>query len=229
MCRTRADALTWRTDEVEQVVRAARRAPLYGGGHPWVLEPHGHSVSLYELPHHTIHDRLGVGRLLTCGAVLHNVHTALRAAGWRVEVTLPGDVDRPDLLAVLTAVEHSAPTPQEVLDHQALTGPGMPGSPELSVLIAADRWPGTRVRVVDSAAEPMVAALPAGSTGLLVSTDGDSRKDVLCAGAALQAVRLRARALGVQTCGVRGPLHGLPGHRWALLGVRGLSGPNPEE
>ncbi|HWO68541.1 MAG TPA: hypothetical protein VNO31_51775, partial [Umezawaea sp.] len=105
---TSIEALNWRLAEVERMVRAARRAPLYGGGHPWVLEPHGLSASLYELPHHAFHDRLGIGRLLTCGAVLHNVYTALRAAGWRVEVTLPGDVERPDLLAVLTAAGRSA-------------------------------------------------------------------------------------------------------------------------
>ena len=214
--------------EVEQVVRAARRAPLYGGGHPWVLEPHDHSVSLYELPHHTIHDRLGIGRLLTCGAVLHNVHTALRAAGWQVDVALPGDADRPDLLAVLTAVERLAPTSWEVLDHRALDEPGARGSAELSDLVTANHWPGTGLRQVDGAAEPAMSTLPAGSVGLLVSTDGDSRKDVLRAGAALQAVRLRARALGIETTCVRGPLHGVPGHHWALLGVGALSGPSRE-
>jgi hypothetical protein len=225
---TGVEARNWRPTDVEQVVRAARRAPLYGGGHPWVLEPHERSVSLYELPRHAVHDRLGIGRLLTCGAVLHNVHVALRAAGWQVDVVLPSDADRPDLLAVLTAVGHLAPTSWEVLDHQALDEPGVPGSAELSVLVAANHWSGTRLRPVGSAAEPAVSTLPAGSVGLLVSTDGNSRKDVLRAGAALQAVRLRARALGMETAGVRGPLHGLPGHHWALLGVRALSGPTPE-
>ena len=199
---------------MDVLVRAARRAPVYGGGHPWVLEPHGRGVSLYELPHHSIHDRLGIGRLLTCGGVLHNVHTALRAAGWRVEVSLPRDAARPDLLAVLTAVGRQAAPARRAIEEQAPSGPA-----ELSVLLAANHWEGTRVRPVVSAAEP------AGSVTLLVSTEGDSRRDVLLAGAALQAVRLKARTLELPTTVVRGPL---PGHGWALLEVSGVSGPHLE-
>lgn len=76
---------------MDLLVRAARCAPIYGGGHPWVLEPHGRAVALYELPHHSFRDRLAIGRLLTCGGVLHNLHAALRASEWRVGVSLPRD------------------------------------------------------------------------------------------------------------------------------------------
>jgi hypothetical protein len=205
MRRTRTDAPEWSPGEVDLLVRAARRAPTYGGGRPCVLEPHGRGVSLYELPHHSIRDRLGIGRLLTCGGVLHNVHSALRAAGWRVEVSPACDAARPDLLAVLTAV-----------GRQPAEERATPGQAEPATLVAANHWEGTRVRAVGSAA---------GSVDLLVSTEGDSRRDVVLAGAALQAVRLRARELGLPTAVVRGPL---PGHVWALLTVSGISGAHPE-
>ena len=228
MRTTGIDAPGWSPAEIDLLVRAARHAPLYGGGRPWVLEPRDHEVALFELPHRSCHDRLGFGRLLTCGAVLQNVVTALRAAGWLVEVDLPADVDRPDLLAVLTAVGRREPTAEDLLDDRALEEEGAPGPVAVPALVAADHWPGTRVRPVDGTIEPAVSSLPAGSTALLVSTDGDSRRDVLRAGAALQAVRLRARASGLRTSFVRGPLHGTPGHHWALLGVRPVSPPRPE-
>ncbi|MEO6090266.1 MAG: hypothetical protein ABIQ18_44895 [Umezawaea sp.] len=203
MHRTRTEAPEWSPGEVALLIRAARGAPVYGGGHPWVLEPHGRAVALYELPHHSFRDRLGIGRLLTCGAVLHNVHAALRAAGWRVEVLLPSDAAKPDLLAVLTAVGRQPPGDQET-----------PGPAELPLLVAANHWEGTLVRPVDAA----------DSVTLLVSTEGDSRRDVLLAGAALQAVRLKARELGLSTTMRRGPL---PGHGWASLTVSGISEPHP--
>jgi hypothetical protein len=120
-----------------------------------------------------------------------------------VEVSLPADAARPDLLAVLTAVGRQA------VEDQRTSGPA-----ELPLLVAANHWEGTRVRPVDTG----------GSVTLHVSTDGDSRRDVLLAGAALEAVRLKARELGLSTTVGRGPL---PGHVWASLTVSGLSEPHP--
>ncbi|HEX6345895.1 hypothetical protein [Umezawaea sp.] len=200
---TRTETPEWSSSEVDLLVRAARSAPVYGGGHPWVLEPHGRAVALYELPRHSFRDRLGIGRLLTCGGVLHNLHAALRAAGWRVEVSLPRDAAKPDLLAVLAAVGRQA------VEERGTSDPAV-----LPVLVAANHWEGTRVRPVDTG----------GSVTLHVSTEGDSRRDVLLAGAALQAVRLKARELGLTATVGRGPL---PAHVWASLTVSGISEPHP--
>ncbi|WNV84831.1 hypothetical protein [Umezawaea sp. Da 62-37] len=223
MRRTRIAVPEWGATEVELVVRAARRAPVCGTGHPWVLEPHGNVVSLYELPHHSLHDRLGFDRLLSCGAVLHNVHTALRAFGWHVEVEFPHDVARPDLLAVLTADDRQAPTAVEVGDYEAIEMPAAHGRIDLPALAVSNHWAGVRLLPVKDDASLGALGLPSGSGALLVLTTLESRQDVLLAGAATQAARLRARALGMATIPVHRPLRlpdGVSGHLWAVLQVR---------
>ncbi|WNV87469.1 hypothetical protein [Umezawaea sp. Da 62-37] len=223
MHRSRTAAPEWGATEVELMVRAARRAPVHGTGHPWVLEPHGNVVSLYELPHHSLHDRLGFDRLLSCGAALHNVHTALQAFGWHVEVEFPRDVDRPDLLAVLTADDRQAPTAVEVGDYEAIEVPAAPGRIDLPALAVSNHWAGARLLPVEDDTSLAALGLPSGSAVLLVLTTGESRQDVLLAGAATQAVRLRARALGMTATPVHRPTRlpdGVSGHLWSALQVR---------
>jgi hypothetical protein len=216
----------WSRSEVGLLVSAARRAPVYGADHPWVLEPHGGEMRLYELPHYSLRDRLGLDGLLSCGAVLHNVHLALRHLGLRVVVDFPHDVHRPDLLAVIRTDGSEPPTEEEIRCYGAIEDAGSPGEVDLGAVIAANPWPGTDLAVL-----PVGLDLVRGHEALVVLTPGDTRQDDLVAGAALQAARPAARARGLRTRPMFRPLHdlavraalverfALPGHPRALLEI----------
>jgi hypothetical protein len=93
----------WSATETGVLVRAARQAPVYGSARPWVIEPRGRAVAMFELQHRSSSDPLGLDRLLSCGAALHNLFLAVHVIGWACTADLSSDVDEPDLLAVLRA------------------------------------------------------------------------------------------------------------------------------
>ena len=68
-----------------------------------VLELHGRSVYLYEVAHKSLHDPLGMDRLLSCGAALEHIVLAIRAAGWHAKVVFPSDHANPSASFSITA------------------------------------------------------------------------------------------------------------------------------
>ncbi|WP_280336263.1 Acg family FMN-binding oxidoreductase [Nocardia wallacei] len=85
------------------VMRLAQRAPSVHNTQPWhwVLadgELHLHTDPDRMLPAADPHSRQQV---ISCGAMLHHVRTALAARGWHTDITRLPDPARPDHLAVL--------------------------------------------------------------------------------------------------------------------------------
>ncbi|MFJ8962512.1 hypothetical protein ACIRG5_24300 [Lentzea sp. NPDC102401] len=190
--------MRWNPGEAAAIVEAARKAPVYSAGRPWVLEMHGRSVYLYEVAHRSLRDPLGMDRLLTCGAALEHIVLAIRAAGWHVKVVFPADHANPDLIAVVKADRRQPPAEEELVQHQAILLPGGTGDGDARDLVTANHWAGTELHRVD------------GDT-LVVVTVGDGRPDHVRGGAALQAAVLAARSAGTR---VRPVVHLMHRQEW---------------
>lgn len=99
------------------------------------------------------------GRLLmiSCGAALHHVRTALAAAGWECVVDRLPDPRRPDLLAVLVPTTHRTPDPAAMrlvqtiemrhTDRRPLSDEALPDDVLAAVVEAVDAQ-GTRLHVL---------------------------------------------------------------------------------
>lgn len=190
--------MRWSAAEAAEIVEAARRAPVYSEGKPWVLELHNRSVYLYEVTHRSSHDPLGMDRLLTCGAALEHIVLAVRAAGWHAKVVLPSDHGNPDLIAVVRADQRQPPDPRELAQHQATRLPEGAGDGEARALVSANHWAGTELHPVDD-------------DTLVVVTVGDGRPDHVRGGGALQAAVLAARSAGLR---VRPVVHLMHRQEW---------------
>lgn len=177
--------MSWSAAEAAEIVEAARRAPVYSEGKPWVLELHNRSVYLYEVRHRSAHDPLGMDRLLTCGAALEHIVLAVRAAGWHAKVVFPADHANPDLIAIVRADQRQPADPHELDQHRATLLPEGTSDGEARDLVSANHWAGTELHPVDA-------------DTLVVVTVGDGRPDHVRGGAALQAAVLAARSAGLR-------------------------------
>ncbi|GLZ35353.1 hypothetical protein Lesp02_75400 [Lentzea sp. NBRC 105346] len=181
--------MRWSAAEAAEIVEAARNAPVHSAAKPWVLELHGRSVYLYEVPQRpkgifSGHDPLGLDRLLSCGAALEHIVLAIRVAGWHAKVVFPHDHANPDLLAVVRADVRERPTPAELDCHRAIRSPDATGGGDARRLVVANRWAGTELHPLDA-------------DTLVVLTVDDRRSDHVRGGAALQAALLAGRSAGV--------------------------------
>ncbi|MBM7863847.1 hypothetical protein [Lentzea nigeriaca] len=202
--------MRWSTAEAAEIVEAARTAPVYSGSKPWVLELHGRSVYVYEVAQKSMHDPLGMDRLLTCGAALEHVVLAVRSCGWHAKVVFPHDYANPDLIAVVKADGKQPPTPQELSHHRAMLLHDGTGDGEARELVYANHWAGTELH-------------PVAEDTLVVVTVGDGRPDHIRGGAALEAAVLAARAAGMR---VRPVVHLMHRQQWraGLIERHGLAG-----
>jgi hypothetical protein len=202
--------MRWSAAEAAEIVEAARKAPVYSGSKPWVMELHGRSVYLYEVAHRSLHDPLGMDRLLTCGAALEHVVLAVRAAGWHAKVVFPHDHSNPDLIAVVKADLRQPPSPEELSQHRAMQLHDGTADGDARDLASASHWAGTELHPVDD-------------DTLVVVTVGDGRPDHVRGGAALQAAVLAARSAGLR---VRPVVHLVHRQEWraGLIERHGLAG-----
>lgn len=190
--------MRWSAAEAAEIVEAARRAPVYSGSKPWVLELHGRSVYLYEVAGRSPHDPLGMDRLLTCGAALEHIVLAVRAAGWHAKVVFPHDHSTPDLIAVVRADRRETPSAEELSSLRATRLDDGVADGNARGLLPANHWAGTELHPVDDGT-------------LVVVTVGDGRADHVRGGAALQAAVLAARSAGVR---VRPVVHLMHRQQW---------------
>lgn len=202
--------MRWSAAEAAEIVEAARKAPVHSAGKPWVLELHGRSVYLYEVAHKSLHDPLGMDRLLTCGAALEHVVLAIRAAGRHAKVVFPADHANPDLFAVVRADRREPPTPEELAHHRAISLPDGTADGDTVALVRANHWAGTELH-------------PVAADTLVVLTVDDRRSDHIRGGAALQAAVLAGRAAGIRVRPVVHLLH-RPEWRAGLIERYGLAG-----
>ncbi len=92
---------------VEAAVAAATRAPSIHNTQPWRFRVDADRVELLaDLSRQlSVLDPTGRQLYLSCGAALHHLRVALRAAGYRTEVTLlPADADGPGGTRVMASV-----------------------------------------------------------------------------------------------------------------------------
>lgn len=112
----------WTRAEVGVLVRAVGNAPSVHDTMPWVLETHGRVAEVYERIDRTLpyHDPTGRDRLISCGTALTNLILAVRSLGWLDRVELFPEVERPDLVARVTATTWSAATATELALYWAM-------------------------------------------------------------------------------------------------------------
>jgi len=222
MTRTLAPiGLGWTVTDPERVRDAALKAPRWGTRQPWTLELSGHVVRLFEYaPPSALRHGAGTERLLACGAALTNIRLAVRTAGWRTDVRFVYDRDRPDLVAVVSALEILPPTQAEAHRFAAIYGlvrtpvpRGPVSAAGLRAIVGSSWCPGVELRRIDDE----------GRTSFVVLTTDDARLDRVRAGAALQAACLTARAVGLIARPVIEPLW-RPGVRAGLIERLTLAG-----
>lgn len=92
----------WTEEQTRALLAAARSAPTRSHEHPWLIELRGHGAFVYERLSMRRRYPAGRDRLLSCGAVVANLHTTIRALGWEPEL-LTGPCREPDLIAVVRA------------------------------------------------------------------------------------------------------------------------------
>src|SRR5579875_1466864 len=88
----------WTAEQTRALLAAARSAPTRSYEHPWLIELRRHSAFVYERLSMRRRDPAGRDRLLSCGAVVANLHTTIRALGWEPEL-ITGPWREPDLIA----------------------------------------------------------------------------------------------------------------------------------
>ncbi|MBN6040369.1 hypothetical protein [Amycolatopsis sp. 195334CR] len=93
--------MNWSTAEIGALARAVSHAPSVHDTRPWLIEPRGDVVNLYERREVSLprHDPTGRDRVISCGAALVNLELAVRALGWGVETTLFPQGGRAELVA----------------------------------------------------------------------------------------------------------------------------------
>ncbi|MBE1583571.1 Acg family FMN-binding oxidoreductase [Nonomuraea angiospora] len=96
---------------IDTALEAARWAPSIHNTQPWIFSTSGDEISLRADPDRKLRvsDTSGRELLISCGAALYTLRTAMRCQGWEpVVCTLP-DPDRPSLLARLRPGAETAP------------------------------------------------------------------------------------------------------------------------
>ncbi|WP_405181660.1 hypothetical protein OG225_11385 [Nocardia sp. NBC_01377] len=89
---------------VSAALRLASRAPSVHNTQPWRWVYDGTRLHLYRDTDRqlTTTDPRGRQQVISCGAMLHHVRTALAAEGWHTDTVRLPDPIRPDLLATVT-------------------------------------------------------------------------------------------------------------------------------
>ncbi|MEO3867613.1 nitroreductase family protein [Nonomuraea sp. B12E4] len=200
---------------LEAAVEAARWAPSVHNTQPWTFSISGEEVSLRADPGRKLRVADAAGRelLISCGAALFTMRTAMRCAGFEPEVRTLPDPDRPSLLATLrpgTVIEpdESFRALGRVIEHRRTHRAGFADVPVpdrlIERLVSAATEEGVRLTPVRSPqAISVIAALTRAAQGVqaqdrrfsleLISwaqPPGSSRKDgVPAQGYPRQAVR----------------------------------------
>lgn len=106
----------WTQAEIGVLTRTVASTPSVHGTMPWELEMHGDHAELYERQTRALayHDPTGRDRLLSCGAALANLVAGVRLLGWVPEVRVFPDLERPDLVARVSAVGRDSVSEHEV-------------------------------------------------------------------------------------------------------------------
>ncbi|QKV80531.1 hypothetical protein [Amycolatopsis sp. Hca4] len=173
-----------------------------------VAEVRPDEVVLTEPP--SRRDRARNAALIECGAALSTVWTVLRILGRDPVVAFPDDTDRPDVAAVVRAGPPRPPSSVEWARYTALRRLDEPELRPVSLavlgaLASENFWPETDVRIVRPGWVPALEQLGADVTGrsaLLVTTQADSRRHHVLAGAALHGTRLAAAVRSFASRGV---------------------------
>lgn len=146
----------WTQSQTHELLAAARAVPTRSYESPWLIELRRHSVLLYERLSMRRRDPGSRERLLSCGAVLANLHATIRALGWEPELSTERTRE-PDLLAVLRAGRHHEPTGAALARHTAIGRVGReerlpllsPVDSQTSAWLADADWcPGTDARLL---------------------------------------------------------------------------------
>lgn len=108
--------------DVMPVLAAVTRAPSVHATQPWTLEPRPDGADLLERFDISLrcHDPRGKDRVMSCGAALTNLTTAIRAQGFVPDVDLFPDRDRPELLATVRAGEAEPPQGADLARNAAI-------------------------------------------------------------------------------------------------------------
>ncbi|MFC4857688.1 NAD(P)H nitroreductase [Actinophytocola glycyrrhizae] len=217
---------------VLDALRLANRAPSVHNTQPWHWLVGDYSVHLMaDRARHVPADDPGARDLvLSCGAALHHLRTALAASGWHAAVCLLPGAD-PDHLASVEVVPRE-PAEQDVAlalaiprrhtDHGPFTAWPVPAG-HLDLLVRhVTAEGGLLVPVTDPAhrhlgttaiasgtgwqEETGPPAVPGGDEVLVLATRDDDAVSRLRAGAAASAALLAATGLGLATCPLSRPL-----------------------
>lgn len=89
---------------IEHAVRLAARAPSLHNSQPWQWQIDNDIIRLYGVAERMLPTTDPSGRqlLISCGAALGHLRTAMAAAGWRASIARLPDPGRPALLAAIT-------------------------------------------------------------------------------------------------------------------------------
>jgi nitroreductase len=101
MIRTREPLARSRRDVARDARKAAEWAPSVHNARPWTLGVRGSRISLHADAERLVEaaDPDGREMLISCGAALFTLRVAIKALGYRPQVDLLPDPDRPHLLA----------------------------------------------------------------------------------------------------------------------------------
>ena len=219
-------------DTAWAALELAVRAPSLHNTQPWRFRIGAGSVDLFADPTRRLPGTDPDERdlIVSCGAVLHHLRSALAAFGTFATTTRLPDPDRPEHVATLeftsrTGTHADLETAAAILrrrsDRRAYLPWPVPDD-RLAELARGAAAYGTVLRVVRSAGarSRLVSAIaegePAGAGTLLVlGTSTDDRYARLRTGEALSSVLLAATAMGLATCPLSQPLE-LPGIRQAV-------------
>lgn len=197
--------------EIGVVARAVSRAPSVHDAQPWRLAVRGRSVDLLECDKRVlpVRDPAGRDRLISCGAALADLELAVRSLGWEADVELPGSGP---LVATVTAGAERAATPIELALYRAICrrrtyrrrfAPGLADDGDRAAVAAAASGQGV------TATEAVPAGRPIARFGaehlLVLSTEADSRRELVRTGRALQRAWLAATAQGLAGSAITQP------------------------
>jgi len=181
--------MTWTAFEVGVLARAVARAPSVHQTQPWVLEPAGDAVELFERPELGLprHDATGRDRLISCGAALANLELGVLTQGKTASVLLLPEPETPELLARVRATGPREVTEAEAEQYSAIfrrhsyrspfSRSPLPAS-RLRSLAASAAIPDVRVRVVDRRRESAPLAKLLSDAAKVLHDDADYQREL---------------------------------------------------
>jgi hypothetical protein len=200
-----------------EAVECAAHASVTGDP-PWVCTISGDAIEL-QLRHsedRSTTDPLERDRIVGCGAALENIKVALRRWGYVGRVKVLPDESRPDFLARVTIGRQRAPSRLDTLLYRAAMKRPTAGDRYSAAMIpvrliaamgyAAELEGAWLKQMTDEIRRAVIASLVTGSDRAAVRdasfvagivTQGDTVREWLIAGQALQLVRLIAAAHGI--------------------------------